>query len=96
LYNDCPTCVINMANISAQGEKALEIGETPVGCVLVFDGKVIGSGMNDTNRSMNVSFHNLLRIHIHDESNALLLMVVLFPKNYSMFYTLTHENGGLV
>lgn len=37
-----------------QGEKALESGETPVGCVLVHDGQIVGSGMNDTNRSMNV------------------------------------------
>ena len=37
-----------------QGEKALAAGETPVGCVLVLQGKIIGSGMNDTNRSMNV------------------------------------------
>lgn len=38
-----------------QGEKALQTGETPVGCVLVYDGKIVGSGMNDTNKSMNVS-----------------------------------------
>lgn len=37
-----------------QGEKALASGETPVGCVLVLNGEIIGSGMNDTNRSMNV------------------------------------------
>jgi hypothetical protein len=37
-----------------QGENALATGETPVGCVLVHDGKIIGSGMNDTNKSMNV------------------------------------------
>lgn len=38
----------------SQGEKALQAGETPVGCVLVHDGQIVGSGMNDTNRSMNV------------------------------------------
>lgn len=38
-----------------QGEKALRTNETPVGCVLVYEGKIVGSGMNDTNRSMNVS-----------------------------------------
>ncbi|CAK41804.1 uncharacterized protein BO96DRAFT_385578 [Aspergillus niger CBS 101883] len=36
------------------GEKALETGETPVGCVLVYDKKIVGFGMNDTNKSMNV------------------------------------------
>jgi tRNA(Arg) A34 adenosine deaminase TadA len=43
------------ADFEIQGEKALAIGETPVGCVLVHEGKIIGAGMNDTNRSMNVS-----------------------------------------
>jgi len=37
-----------------QGESALLCGETPVGCVLVYQDKIVGSGMNDTNRSMNV------------------------------------------
>lgn len=26
-----------------------------MGCVLVYDNKIVGRGMNDTNRSMNVS-----------------------------------------
>ncbi|KAJ5108763.1 hypothetical protein N7456_005438 [Penicillium angulare] len=39
------------------GEKALEAGETPVGCVLVHNDKIIGYGMNDTNRSMNGTRH---------------------------------------
>lgn len=38
----------------AQAEQALLSNETPVGCVFVRDGKVIGRGMNDTNRSLNV------------------------------------------
>ena len=37
-----------------QGEKALQSGETPVGCVLVHNDQIVGFGMNDTNRSMNV------------------------------------------
>ncbi|KAJ5622050.1 hypothetical protein N7528_005282 [Penicillium herquei] len=39
------------------GEKALESGETPVGCVLVHNDKIVGYGMNDTNRSMNGTRH---------------------------------------
>ncbi|RAK98039.1 nucleoside deaminase [Aspergillus ibericus CBS 121593] len=39
------------------GEKALETGETPVGCILVYDNKIVGSGMNDTNKSMNGTRH---------------------------------------
>lgn len=38
-------------------EKALMTGETPVGCVLVLDGQVVGEGMNDTNRSLNGTAH---------------------------------------
>lgn len=45
---------IHNSDQQSQGEKALESGETPVGCVLVHDGQIVGSGMNDTNRSMNV------------------------------------------
>ncbi|KAI9373994.1 cytidine deaminase-like protein [Aspergillus egyptiacus] len=37
--------------------KALDTGETPVGCVLVYGNKVVGYGMNDTNRSMNGTRH---------------------------------------
>ncbi|KAJ6140457.1 APOBEC/CMP deaminase zinc-binding [Penicillium chermesinum] len=39
------------------GEKALQAGETPVGCVLVYNDQIVGHGMNDTNRSMNGTRH---------------------------------------
>lgn len=45
---------VSRTDDDSQGETALEHGETPVGCVLVYDGKIVGRGMNDTNRSMNV------------------------------------------
>lgn len=38
-----------------QAELALASDETPVGCVFVHDGIIIGRGMNDTNKSLNVS-----------------------------------------
>ncbi|KYG39639.1 hypothetical protein M433DRAFT_10394, partial [Acidomyces richmondensis BFW] len=34
-------------------ELALASDETPVGCVFVHDGKVIGRGINGTNASLN-------------------------------------------
>ncbi|OJJ06881.1 hypothetical protein ASPVEDRAFT_201184 [Aspergillus versicolor CBS 583.65] len=37
--------------------RALDLGETPVGCVLVYKNKIVGRGMNDTNRSMNGTRH---------------------------------------
>lgn len=43
------------ANYGLQAERALASDETPVGCVFVRDGEVVGRGMNDTNRSLNVS-----------------------------------------
>lgn len=49
---------VQMTDSYGQGETALKHGETPVGCVLVYNDQVVGRGMNDTNRSMNVS-HNL-------------------------------------
>jgi tRNA-specific adenosine deaminase 2 len=38
-------------------EHALAIGETPVGCVFVYNDTIIGLGMNDTNRSFNGTQH---------------------------------------
>ncbi|QKX54935.1 uncharacterized protein TRUGW13939_02025 [Talaromyces rugulosus] len=55
--NDVEKQEFFMKQALLMGEKALEVGETPVGCVLVLDGKIIGSGMNDTNRSMNGTRH---------------------------------------
>jgi len=40
--------------ICVQAEQALACDEVPVGCVFVNQDTVIGRGMNDTNRSLNV------------------------------------------
>ena len=37
-----------------QAEQALASDEVPVGCVFVHKDEIIGRGMNDTNRSLNV------------------------------------------
>lgn len=42
---------------SLQAELALKSDETPVGCVFVKDGEVIGRGMNETNRTLNGTRH---------------------------------------
>ncbi|KAL5332641.1 cytidine deaminase-like protein [Aspergillus crustosus] len=42
---------------TCQARKALHTRETPVGCVLVYKNKIVGHGMNDTNRSMNGTRH---------------------------------------
>jgi len=36
---------------------ALKSDETPVGCVFVKDGEIIGRGMNETNRTLNGTRH---------------------------------------
>ncbi|KAJ3063549.1 tRNA(adenine34) deaminase [Podochytrium sp. JEL0797] len=39
-------------------EEAFQVGEVPVGCVIVLDGKrIIGSGRNKTNESLNGTRH---------------------------------------
>jgi tRNA-specific adenosine deaminase 2 len=41
----------------SQAELALKSDETPVGCVFVKDGDIIGRGMNETNRTLNGTRH---------------------------------------
>ncbi|MCR4618901.1 MAG: tRNA adenosine(34) deaminase TadA [Lachnospiraceae bacterium] len=40
-----------------QAEKARELGEVPIGCVIVYDGKVIGRGYNRRNTDKNTLAH---------------------------------------
>lgn len=54
---DISTHLRFMQQALLMAEKALASGETPVGCVLVYAGEVIGSGMNDTNKSLNGTRH---------------------------------------
>lgn len=59
--------------MTTQAERALETDETPVGCVFVHDGEIIGRGMNDTNRSMNVgNFRSLCHSFISGGRGSIL------------------------
>ncbi|NWU81002.1 ADAT2 deaminase, partial [Onychorhynchus coronatus] len=40
-----------------QAKEALEKGEVPVGCLLVYDGEVIGKGGNEVNETKNATRH---------------------------------------
>ncbi|MCD8036819.1 MAG: tRNA adenosine(34) deaminase TadA [Clostridiales bacterium] len=40
-----------------EAEKAMESGEVPIGCVIVFDGKIIGKGHNLRNSKKNPLCH---------------------------------------
>lgn len=40
-----------------QAKKAMELGEVPIGCVIVYDGKIIGRGYNRRNTDKNTLAH---------------------------------------
>ena len=46
-----------MKRAIAQAKKAYELGEVPIGCVIVHDGKVIGRGYNRRNTDKNTLCH---------------------------------------
>ncbi|KAJ4346101.1 tRNA(adenine34) deaminase [Ascochyta clinopodiicola] len=46
-----------MREAIGMAELALKSDETPVGCVFVKDGEIIGRGMNETNRTLNGTRH---------------------------------------
>ncbi|XHF99052.1 tRNA(adenine34) deaminase [Aspergillus wentii] len=82
----CVLYLLQMRLIIIQGEKALQTGETPVGCVLVYNGKIVGSGMNDTNRSMNgtkhaefIAIEEMLRSYPRSSLNSTDLYVTVEP-----------------
>lgn len=46
-----------MKQALAQARKALSLGEVPIGCVIVFEGKIIGRGYNRRNTDKNTLCH---------------------------------------
>ena len=46
-----------MKRAIAQAQKAYELGEVPIGCVIVHDGKIIGRGYNRRNTDKNTLCH---------------------------------------
>jgi tRNA-specific adenosine deaminase 2 len=48
-----------MRNAIDMAEFALASDETPVGCVFVHNGEIIGRGINGTNASLNVGHLNI-------------------------------------
>ena len=46
-----------MKKAIAQAKKAYELGEVPIGCVIVHDGKIIGRGYNRRNTDKNTLCH---------------------------------------
>jgi len=53
----CNYLQVRMLTHHSQAELALKSDETPVGCVFVKDGVIIGRGMNETNRTLNGTRH---------------------------------------
>ena len=46
-----------MKKALAQARKAYELGEVPIGCVIVYEGKIIGRGYNRRNTDKNTLCH---------------------------------------
>ncbi|MBQ8666928.1 MAG: tRNA adenosine(34) deaminase TadA [Lachnospiraceae bacterium] len=46
-----------MKQALAQARKAYRLGEVPIGCVIVYDGKIIGRGYNRRNTDRNTLCH---------------------------------------
>ena len=46
-----------MKKALAQAKKAYELGEVPIGCVIVYEGKIIGRGYNRRNTDKNTLCH---------------------------------------
>ena len=46
-----------MKKAIAQAKKAYELGEVPIGCVIVYEGKIIGRGYNRRNTDKNTLCH---------------------------------------
>ncbi|NXL42339.1 ADAT2 deaminase, partial [Podilymbus podiceps] len=49
--------VLGLACSVLQAKEALENGEVPVGCLLVYNGEVIGRGRNEVNETKNATRH---------------------------------------
>ena len=69
-----------------QAELALGSDETPVGCVFVNNGEIIGRGMNDTNKSLNVCTFgpplSTCRLHVFYQAwwwMEILMALTLYP-----------------
>ncbi|RDW66776.1 hypothetical protein BP5796_09525 [Coleophoma crateriformis] len=52
-----PQNILSLTHTLQQGELALQTDETPVGCVFVHEGVIIGRGTNATNRTLNGTRH---------------------------------------
>ena len=46
-----------MKKALAQAKRAYDLGEVPIGCVIVYDGKIIGRGYNRRNTDKNTLCH---------------------------------------
>ncbi|KXS22437.1 cytidine deaminase-like protein [Gonapodya prolifera JEL478] len=55
--NDRDLHLAFMRKALEQGEEALAQSEVPVGCVFVYNGKIIGAGRNRTNETLNGTRH---------------------------------------
>lgn len=70
--------------ISFKAELALAHDETPVGCVFVHKGEIIGRGMNDTNKSLNV--------RLFTSSIAKIIFISILSQYYLNIISIPHHS----
>ena len=73
---------LSALRLKSQAEQALEIDETPVGCVLVANGSIIGRGINDTNSSLNVRTKAIMEESPLDSIELISAVRVLVMPNF--------------
>ncbi|KAJ7402835.1 tRNA-specific adenosine deaminase 2 [Pitangus sulphuratus] len=57
LVNTYAAAFLQVRRKVSEAKEALEKGEVPVGCLLVYDGEVIGRGRNEVNETKNATRH---------------------------------------
>lgn len=63
-------------NAMAIAEESMQANEVPVGCILVFNGEIIGRGHNEVNKRRNSTYHaEMIAI---DQVHFLLTLFLLF------------------
>ena len=68
-----------------QAKKALAIGEVPIGCVIVYDGKVIGRGYNRRMTDKN-TFYNMLKSNAESQPDAVAVVYDTMKVTYAKLF----------
>ena len=75
-------------------EKAYENGDVPIGCVIVYDGKVIGRGYNRRNKDKTTLAHAEILANVCDAGTLSNVRRSHTPGPYSKSGHRMHESKG--